>query len=143
AVPLALMALEEVAERRPDLRVISFGSEKEIDAPVDYEHLGVRSPEELAWIYSEGTVGLVLSLTNYSLIPQEMLACGLPCVDLAGVSAETVFGADGPVALSEFDPVALADTIERVMTDEADWERRSQAGLAFVQGRTWDRAAAQ
>ncbi len=29
-------------------------------------------------------VGLCLSLTNYSLMPQEMLACGLPCVELAG-----------------------------------------------------------
>ena len=35
---------------------------------------------------AEATVGLCLSLTNYSLIPQEMLACGLPCVDLAGAS---------------------------------------------------------
>jgi hypothetical protein len=23
-----------------------------------------------------------MSMTNYSLIPQEMLACGLPCVEL-------------------------------------------------------------
>ena len=35
-------------------------------------------PAELAALYSLGTVGLVLSMTNYSLIPQEMLACGLP-----------------------------------------------------------------
>jgi glycosyltransferase involved in cell wall biosynthesis len=143
AVPLALMALGEVAERRPGLRVVSFGSEKEIDAPVGYEHLGVRSPEELAWVYSEGTVGLVLSLTNYSLIPQEMLACGLPCVDLAGISAEGIFGADGPVALSPFDPLAMADIIERLLDDEAEWQRRSEQGLQFVAGRTWDRAAEQ
>jgi glycosyltransferase involved in cell wall biosynthesis len=88
-------------------------------------------------------VGLVLSLTNYSLIPQEMLACGMPCVDLAHISAETVFGYDGPVALAEFDPIALGDAIEHLMTDEAEWERRSRAGLAFVADRTWDRAAVQ
>ena len=44
-----------------------------------------------------GTVGLVMSMTNYSLIPQEMMACGLPCADLAGGSSEAVFGSDGPV----------------------------------------------
>lgn len=143
AVPLALMALHQLKHRRPDLRVVAFGNKDEIDAPFDYEHFGVRSPEELSWLYSEGTVGLVLSLTNYSLIPQEMLACGLPCVDLAHISAETVFGPDGPVALGEFDPIALAEVIDRLMADDAEWQWRSEAGRAFVADRTWDRAAEQ
>jgi glycosyltransferase involved in cell wall biosynthesis len=143
AVPLALMALQELKERRPDLRVVSFGNDKEIDMPLPYEHLGVRTPHELSWAYSEGTVGLVLSLTNYSLIPQEMLACGLPCVDLAGISAEGIFGEDGPVALSPFDPIAMADVIERLMNDPDEWQRRSEAGLRFVADRTWDRATEQ
>jgi glycosyltransferase involved in cell wall biosynthesis len=143
AVPLALMALKELKERRPDLRVLSFGDSREIDVPVDYEHLGIRTPRELAQVYNEGTVGLVLSLTNYSLIPQEMLACGMPCVDLAGISAEGIFGTDGPVALSAFDPIALAGVIDHLMGDRAEWERRSAAGLAFVAGRTWDVAATQ
>jgi glycosyltransferase involved in cell wall biosynthesis len=143
AVPLALMALKELKERRPGLRVLSFGDSREIDVPVDYEHLGILSPRELAQLYNEGTVGLVLSLTNYSLIPQEMLACGMPCVDLAGISAEGIFGADGPVALSPFDPIAMAKVIDHLMGDRAEWERRSAAGLEFVEGRTWDVAATQ
>ncbi len=44
----------------------------------------------------EATVGLCLSLTNFSLMPKEMLACGLPCVELAGVSAESIFGDGRP-----------------------------------------------
>jgi glycosyltransferase involved in cell wall biosynthesis len=143
AVPLALMALAELKERRPDLRVVSFGDAREIHVPVDYEHFGILPPRELAQLYNEGTVGLVLSMTNYSLIPQEMLACGLPCVDLAGISAETVFGDDGPVALSPFDPIAMAETIDHLMGDRDEWERRSAAGLAFVKDRTWDVAAVQ
>ncbi|HEY6761436.1 MAG TPA: glycosyltransferase [Baekduia sp.] len=143
AVPLALMAIKELKERRPDLRVLSFGNASEIHVPVDHEHLGILAPPQLAQLYNEGTVGLVLSLTNYSLIPQEMLACGMPCVDLAGISAEGIFGADGPVALSPFDPIAMADTIDHLMRDRAEWERRSAAGLRFVAGRTWDVAAGQ
>lgn len=143
AVPLAIMAIAELKRRRPDVRVLSFGDAHEIDMPFDYEHLGVLAPAQLAQLYNEGTVGVVLSLTNYSLIPQEMLACGLPCVDLAGVSAESVFGDDGPVALSPFDPIAMADVIDHLMHDEAEWQRRSAAGLEFVKGRTWDHAARQ
>ncbi len=143
AVPLALMALQELAERRPGLRVVSFGNGAMINMPVPYEHYGVLSPRALSWVFSEATVGLVLSLTNYSLIPQEMLACGLPCVDLAGISAEGIFGADGAVALSAFHPIALADQIERLLTDRDEWEARSHAGIAFTAERTWDRAAGQ
>ncbi len=143
AVPLALMALREVIDARPDLRVLSFGSDVPIDMPFAHEHLGVLSHEQLSWLFSSATVGVVLSMTNYSLIPQEMLACGLPCVDLAGVSAEGVFGADGPVALAEPDPVALAGVIDRLLQDPPERERRSRAGLEFVAGRTWDVAAAQ
>ena len=53
-----------------------------------------RAP--LARAYSEATIGLVLSLTNPSLIPQEMLACGLPCVDVASESMLATYGASGP-----------------------------------------------
>ncbi len=104
---------------------------------------GVVSPEVLAWRYSEATVGVCLSLTNYSLIPQEMMACGLPCVDLAGRSPEAVFGPDGPVELAEPDPLAIADAVEALLDDEERWARRSNAGLAFVEGATWERAAQQ
>jgi glycosyltransferase involved in cell wall biosynthesis len=143
AVPLGMLALQELRRRRPGVRLVLFGDREPDKAPFDYEHLGIVAPEELAWTYSEATVGLCFSMTNYSLIPQEMLACGLPCVDLAGFSAEMVFGAAGPVELVEFDPVAVADAIERLLDDETHWRERSEAGRAFVAGRTWDRAAEQ
>lgn len=143
AVPLGVLALEELKRRRPDVRAVLFGDTQPLATPFDHEHLGIASPEQLAWTYSQGTVGLCLSATNYSLIPQEMLACGMPCVDLAGISAESVFGKDGPVELAAIDPLALADAMERLLDDEALWRRRSEAGRAFVRGRTWDRAAEQ
>jgi len=144
AVPLALLALQELTSRRPEVRVECFGNPSPIATPFPHRHLGVLAPEELAWAYSQATIGLVLSLTNYSLIPQEMLACGLPCVDLAGISAESVFGPDGPVALTDPNPLALADAMERLLDDrDGEWAARSQAGLDFVRDRTWDRAAHQ
>jgi glycosyltransferase involved in cell wall biosynthesis len=141
AVPLGLLALDELWRRRPDLRFALFGDPIRAWTTFPYEHLGVASPEALARQYSEATVGVSLSLTNYSLIPQEMMACGLPCVDLAGRSPEAVFGRDGPVELAEPDPISLADAIERMLDDQAAWERRSQAGLAYVADATWDEAA--
>jgi glycosyltransferase involved in cell wall biosynthesis len=140
AVPVGLMALAELHRRRPDLRIVLFGDEGHLDSPFPYEHLGILTPPQLATLYSEATVGLCLSLTNFSLMPKEMLACGLPCVELAGVSAESIFGADGPLELAELTPRAIADALERLLDDRERWERRSREGIEFVASHTWEHA---
>jgi glycosyltransferase involved in cell wall biosynthesis len=85
-------------------------------------------------------VGLCLSLTNFSLMPKEMLACGLPCVELAGISAESIFGSDGPLELAPLDSNRIADSLERLLDDRAEWDRRSREGIEFVASHTWERA---
>src|SRR5438132_348867 len=111
-----------------------------LHAAFPYEQMGILSPPQLARLYSEATVGLCLSLTNFSLMPEEMLACGLPCVELAGVSAESIFGRDGSIDLAPLDPVAIADALERLLADPEHWQRRSQAGIRFVASHTWEHA---
>jgi O-antigen biosynthesis protein len=140
AVPVGLMALAELHRRRPDLRIVLFGDEGQLESPFPYEHLGVLTPPQLATLYSEATVGLCLSLTNFSLMPKEMLACGLPCVELAGVSAESIFGADGALELAALDPRAIADALERLLDDPERWEQRSREGIEFVASHTWEHA---
>ena len=143
AVPLGVMALAELHRRRPDVRIVLFGDRAPLPTPFPYEHIGIASPEQLAWVFSEATLGVCLSMTNYSLIPKEMLACGLPCIDLDGPSARSVFGADGPIELAPFDVDALAGRVERLLDDERARERRAAEGIAFVAEHTWDRAAEQ
>jgi O-antigen biosynthesis protein len=143
AVPLGSLALEELHARRPGTRVVAFGMPFDPELPVPYEQLGIVSPERLSWVYSEGTVGLCLSLTNYSLIPQEMMACGMPCVDLAGGSTEAELGGDGGVELAAADPVALADALEALLDDRERWQHRSRAGIEVAAGASWERAGQQ
>jgi glycosyltransferase involved in cell wall biosynthesis len=140
AVPIGLMALAELKRRRPDVRIVLFGTGEVLDASFPYEHIDVLSPTQLSWLYSEATVGLCLSLTNFSLMPKEMLACGLPCVELAGISAESIFGSDGPLELAPLDSTAIADSLQLLLEDGGEWERRSRAGIEFVASHTWDHA---
>jgi glycosyltransferase involved in cell wall biosynthesis len=142
-VPLGLLALAELHRRRPSTRFVLFGDLAPARTPFAYEHLGIVSPEQLARAYSKATVGLSLSLTNYSLIPQEMLACGLPVVELAGRALDGVYGDDPPLQLTEADPMALADALERLLDDPELRAGRSAAGLAAVAGFTWERATDQ
>jgi glycosyltransferase involved in cell wall biosynthesis len=143
AVPLGLLALTELSRRRPGLQIALYG---ETDAPAaDFPHrnLGVLEDRRLAELYSEATVGMVLSLTNPSLIGLEMMACGLPCVELASESMLGSFGADGPLELAPPDPLELCGALERLLDDADRRDSAAQAGLELMAGRTWERAAEQ
>ena len=143
AVPLGVLALAELHRRRPSVEIAFFGEARPIAAPFPYRPLGVLEAGDLARAYSEATVGLVLSLTNPSLIPQEMLACGLPCVDVASESMLATYGADGPATLAAPEPMALREAIEALLDDPARRARQSAEGLRWAAERTWPSAAVQ
>jgi glycosyltransferase involved in cell wall biosynthesis len=143
AVPLALLAMEELHRRRPAVEIALFGEAREIATPFPHRHLGVLEPERLAHAYASATVGVVLSLTNPSLVPTEMLACGLSVVDVRSPSMLATFGDDGPIELAEPDPLALCAGIERLLDDLMLRADRSRAGAALIAQRPWDRAAEQ
>ena len=75
------------------------------------------------------------------MIPQEMLACGLPVVELAGVSGEGVFGSDAGVTFAPFDPVTIADSIEDLLSDNHLCRDAGARGIRWARPRTWDRGA--
>jgi glycosyltransferase involved in cell wall biosynthesis len=143
AVPLGLLALTELHRRRPQVEIALFGEARELETPFPHRHLGVLEPDRLAHAYASAAVGVVLSLTNPSLVPTEMLACGLPVVDVASDAMEATFGPTGPIVLAEADPLALCDAIERLLDDLLERADRSRAGSELVAGRTWAAAAAQ
>ncbi|HYM45713.1 MAG TPA: glycosyltransferase family 4 protein [Solirubrobacteraceae bacterium] len=143
AVPLGLLALSELSRRRPDVQIGLYGEDNPLAVPFEHRHLGVLDERRLAELYSQATVGMVLSLTNPSLIGLEMMACGLPCVELASESMLATFGADGPLQLAEPDPLALCAALERLLDEPERRNRASEAGFKLMAERTWEHAVGQ
>jgi glycosyltransferase involved in cell wall biosynthesis len=143
AVPLGLLALGELSRRRPDVEIALYGESRPLAVGFEHRNLGVLDARRLAELYSRATVGMVLSLTNPSLIGLEMMACGLACVELASESMLSTFGEGGPLTLAEPDPPALCSAIEALLDDRERRDRVSQAGGELVTERTWERAARQ
>jgi len=138
-----VLALDELHRRRPEVEIALFGEARQIVTPFPHRELGVMERGALAHAYASAAVGLVISLTNPSLVPTEMLACGLPVVDVAGDAMVATFGAGGPIELAAPEPGALADAIERLLDDLVLRAERSRAGTALALGRTWERAGQQ
>ena len=121
-----------------------FGDRNPPDAPFEYEWGGIVAQDRLANLYNQATVGLVISLTNYSRMPKEMMACGLPVVDVDHPSVLSVFGGGGElIELCRPDPLSLADGIVRQLDDPDRRARQAAAAREFVSGMTWAAAARQ
>jgi glycosyltransferase involved in cell wall biosynthesis len=123
--------------------VVFFGDTGSLRIPFAHEALGLIDPPALARLYNEATVGLVVSLSNYSRMPKEMMACGLPVVDVRHPSVVSAFppGAD-VITLADMDLVSIADRLESLLDDPARREALAGRASAFVAPMSW-RAAAQ
>jgi glycosyltransferase involved in cell wall biosynthesis len=144
AVDIAFAGVMELFERRPGIRVVLFGSRSRPSAPFPAQDLGVRPPHELAALYRRASVGVVFSLTNMSLVAQEMMASGLPLVELNGPNVTSELGEPGEHAqLVEPRPDVIADALERVLDDREMVAAMARRARALVEQRTWESAGDQ
>ena len=81
---LGVLALRRLFDLGESFEIITFGEKElpDLGIPAKTTHAGLLDAPALAALYQEATAGLVLSGTNYSLVPNEMMACGLPVVDI-------------------------------------------------------------
>ena len=141
AVELGFLAFEELARLGVDFHVDFFGQELEFAlAPFSATDHGVLEPEKLAGLYGACDLGICFSTTNYSLIPQEMMQCGLPVLELDVESTRAVFPPD-VITLAKPSPVALAQTIRSLIDDEARRREQASAALRWVRRFTWEKSA--
>lgn len=141
AVELGFLALEVLARRGLEFKVDFFGAPVEFaDAPFPFKDHGVASPEELADLFRGADIGVVFSATNYSLVPQEMMACGLPIVEMQGESTECIFP-EGTVSLAAPHPDAIADSIAALMADKSKRQEQSAAAIDWVKSFSWPESA--
>ncbi len=144
AVDLAIAGLMELFERRPGIRVVVFGSNVPPSVPFPSEDWGVRPPRDLAALYRRASAGIVFSLTTHSLVGQEMMASGLPLVELNGRNVRSELGEPGERAeLVDPRPDAVADALERVLSDRESASAMARRARSFVEERTWERAGDQ
>ena len=144
AVELAIAGLGHLFERRPGVRVCLFGSRDEVGTPFPCTDMGVRPASDLAALYRRASVGVVFSLTTHSLVAHEMMASGLPLVELEGDNVSSALGSSGElVELAARTPDAIADAVERLLDDRETATAMARRARDFVSERTWERAGDQ
>lgn len=139
---LGAMALEHVARERPDLTLHLAGWDvSNYDLPFRYVNHASMKVTELDELYNRCAAALVLSLTNMSLLPLELLASGVIPVLNSGENNSMV--SDNPyLQYCEPNPKALARTLLEVL-DRSDQAEHAAKAAASVEGMSWDASGAQ
>jgi glycosyltransferase involved in cell wall biosynthesis len=80
---------------------------------------------------------MVFSTTNHSLVNREMMACGLPVVDLDVESVRHVFP-ENVLIKAKPDPNAIADALEHLLNESSYRDALREKGLDHIAGLSWE-----
>jgi hypothetical protein len=130
-----MLALREFHRRHPDHDIHLFG-DATVQVPFPATNHGTLRPAQLAELYNRCTAGIAMSFTNLSLVPDEMLACGV--VPVVGESAYAKASMDNPhVRWVSPTPLGLADALSDIVTGS----RGAPADVASsIRSTPWDEA---
>ncbi len=132
---MGLEVFETLNKKLPNYELILFGSKHiPYSDSIKYKSLKVLpSINDLASLYRQSTLGIVFSTTNPSLVPYEMMACGLPVVDMKLEHSESNYGDSIENAfLFSSIPEKMAEEIISVINDEKILKNRASKSLKFV-----------
>lgn len=135
---LGILALALVARERPETEFILIGAPSEtVELPFAASVPGTLSPSELGSLYRNCTVALVLSHTNPSMLPLELMACGCAVVSNRGENVESLL-TEQSTQLASPTPRALADAILQLLNNERLREQKVAAGFALAESTDWN-----
>ena len=136
ASSILIDAIKVLNATQPDLTIYLYG--ESIDNEQQYEikadFLGVISPKQCCDLYNKCMCGISLSTTNPSRIPFEMMASGLPVVDIYTENNLFDFPEEG-ILLADPTPESIAQSVTKVITDDSVNNYMSQSGLKFMSTR--------
>ena len=141
AVDLGLLALEYLAKKDVRFHVDFFGAKLEITGlPYSFTDHRILTEPELAELYRRCDIGVVFSSTNYSLVAQEMMASGLPVLELDAESTRRIYPAE-IITLAGPHPIDIAEKLEALLADPQRCADQASAALTWVSQFSWEKFA--
>ena len=135
---LGVLTLNEVAKRIPEVEVVFAGWDvSEYQIPFRHKNLGSVSLDKLADLYAQCDMCLVLSNTNLSLLPLEVMASNSVVVCNKGANNEWLIHEDNTI-LVDLDPNQIAEKICYYLEHRDELAKIRARGLTFANGTDWE-----
>ena len=138
---LGVMALHELKRRHPEVQIVAAGwSLKNFSLPFTVEDHGVVEPGTLGEIIRTADVALVISHSNVSLLPLEVMGCGVPLVTNDDPWSSWLVS-DEIAATAPSEPMALASALSRLIEHPEARAALSAGAATFAATTSWEREA--
>lgn len=132
---LGIEALGILKAVSPDIKIYLYGTNSRPKLWFDFEFLGLLSVNQCRELYRKCSVGLCLSSSNPSRIPFEMMASGLPVVEL--FRENNLYDMpDDCVLLCDQTPEALAQGMLKLMREPNLLQEKSIACIEYMKNKT-------
>jgi hypothetical protein len=132
------MTLDVFNKMHPEYIINFIGWDvSQYDIPFPHKNLGILDPKELNELYNKSAASLVMSLTNMSLLPLELLSSG--CIPVVNDGPNNRLVSNNPfIAYSKNnDPISLAKALSNIVQKDNLVEYSKQASES-VKGENWD-----
>ncbi|HEX8496612.1 MAG TPA: glycosyltransferase family 1 protein [Actinomycetales bacterium] len=138
---MGLMAMDLFHRRHPDYTISLFGWDVAgYEIPFPYVNRGTLDVSELGALYNRCAAVLVLSFTNMSLLPLELLSAG--AIPVVNDAPNNRMVSDNPhIAYAAGDPVSLAGALSEVVS-RPDLVTYARTASDSVQGASWEESGA-
>ena len=129
---LGIEALGIVKHLRPDVKIYLYGSDITGHVWFEHENLKIIPIDKCNELYNRCSVGLCISSSNPSRIPFEMMAAGLPVVDLY-MDNNLYDMPDGGVCLAHYTPESIAQALIDILDNKEKAKKMSECGQKYME----------
>lgn len=136
---LGIMALELFHKKHPEYTINLAGWDvSDYEIPFPHKNLSSLQLDELSPLYNKCAAALVLSLTNMSLLPIELLACGTIPVMNDGPNNRLVSDNEF-IAYVSNNPAALSTKLSEIVS-RADLPEHARQASRSVANQSWEKS---
>ena len=130
---LLVNTIKEIRKYDKDIKIYLFGSNGKfaLSEELDVENLNILSVEELNNLYNRCMAGISISSSNPSRVPFEMMAAGLPVVELDVENNAYDLYKDGCILVKPR-PQEMATAVLELVNDTKKRERMSSAAAEYM-----------
>ena len=134
---LGLLALNELSKKVENLTVCFAGWDiSNYEIPFKYESYGILPIEQLSEVYAQCDMCFVISNTNLSLLPLEVMASNSVAVCSVGDNSTWLVN-DTNSILVDYDPDLIAEKMAYYLNHPEELNVIRENGLKFAQSTSW------
>lgn len=138
---LGLMVLARLCLLRPGVEVIFAGWDvSAYQIPFKHINAGLLALEDLPALYNTCDAALVISLSNASLLPLELMACGVPVVSNSGAWTEWLLNEHNSM-LADATVEGLSSALVTILDSPLEADRIRSGGFTTTASMDWFKEA--